>query len=162
MKKRLLEILSAPPFSVVSAGMTIEEVGGTITFINSEEFYYLTPSFVNNYAGSTIEKTARIHTISAALNRPATFAEMFAPLSDNLMDIALTEHQIVNFIRRNRSWMNAGGTTYFPFKYHGQVCVAAVFANSKKTAFGVDVYTFNDETRWLPLYGARIVIPWIA
>lgn len=162
MSKQLLEILNKHPFSIVSAGLVVDEVDGTITFLKSGEFYYLTPSFVNSYGGATIEKTKRIHTIGAELKVPATFKEMFDPLSSDLRKIAFTEHQIVNFIRRNRTWMNAGGTVYFPFKYKGHVCVAAVFANSKKTSFGVDVYTFDNETKWGPIYGTRIVVPWLA
>lgn len=161
MGKQLLELLCTRPFSIISAGLIIDEADGNVSLINSKEFHYIRPSFSGNYYGTTVEKTKRIHAIGAELKIDATFEEMFGPLSDDKKKIAFTEHQIVNFIRRNRAWMNAGSTTYFPFKYLESVYVAAIWPVERNSSFGIDVHRMDEPTKWPSHHGPRIVIPWL-
>jgi hypothetical protein len=162
MIRRLIENLRGSLYYVVSFDMLIDAVDGSGTVIKSQLFSaYIMPSFANTHSDTASTPTPKTSVLGAQLMAHATFKEMFEPLANNLNDIALTEHQIVNFIQNNRDWMNEGDTTYFLFKYRGHICIAAVFPTSGKTSFGLDVYTLDNETKWNhPRFCNRIVVPW--
>ena len=144
---------------LVSIDMKVDAVSGVDTFIHSKEFFYFTPSFINNYSGGVIEPTEETAVHGLVLLRGATFREMFEEISRNIDSLAFTENQIVNFIRNNRKWMNRGAVTYFLFKYRGHTVVTAIFPKHDETSFGLDVYDINDPTRWFHILGAYIVVP---
>ncbi len=144
---------------LISIDMKVKAVSGAETFVHSKEFFYFTPSFINNYSGGVVEPTGETAVHGFILLRNATFREMFEEISRNFDSLAFTENQIVNFIRNNRKWMNRGAVTYFLFKYRGHVVVAAIFPKPDETSFGIDVYDVNNPTRWFHILGAFIVVP---
>lgn len=144
---------------LISIDMKVQGVSGEETFIRSKEFFYFTPSFVNNYSRGATESTEETKVHGFMLLRNATFREMFEEISKNLDSLAFTENQIVDFIRNNRKWMNRGAVTYFLFKYRNHTVVAAIFPKPDETSFGLDVYDVNDPTRWYHLLGAYVVVP---
>lgn len=160
MSGNLISKIDKKLLSLIYFGMPIEAVDGSEIFVKSKDFFYVTPSFINTYAGGHSEPRERAIAIGLRLNSEATFEQMFSSLREHIEDLAFTESQVINFLKKNHSWMNTRGTTYFPFRYRDQVCVAAVFQNANRTAFGVDVYTFNDKTVWPAVFDSCIVIQW--
>ena len=89
----------------------------------------------------------------------ATFSQMFGELNVDVEKNCLTQHQILNFIKKYRHWLRTDGyATFFFFKSKGHFFVAGVRVSSDGV-LRVDVDRFEDPTVWGAGCRRRVVVP---
>lgn len=93
--------------------------------------------------------------------KDAAFAQMFDSLNTDRNKLCLSQHQIINFVEKYRSWLRADGYgTFFLFKSHGEFFVASVLVDSDGLL--VFVRRFGHSRVWYADYRPRVVVPPLA
>jgi len=150
---------------LISGGqeLLLDTVDGSRILANAKDtFVYIDPDLVrwgtNEQGLETPETPIEVH----EMVKDSTFAQMFGSLNSDVKMLCLTQHQILNFIRKYRDWLRTEGFgTFFLFKSNGHFFVARVDVGSDGRLH-VDVRRFGDDDVWLADDRHRVILPQLA
>ncbi len=122
-------------------------------------FSYIDPDLKN--WGTDVEDEATPATAVAVheMVKDGNLAEIFTSLSGDVRKLALTQDQILNFVKKHRNWLRQDGwATLFLFRAGGKLFVAYVFVDS---GGGLLVYVLRFEFGlvWRAGVRRRLVVP---
>ena len=139
--------------------LKLDAVDGKQTIHDSKGvFVYIDGDFKNYGANTVGSSTKEISVDVYEMVKNATFAQMFGSLGNDLDKLCLTQHQILNFISKNRNQLRSGGNaTFFLFKSGENFFVANVDVNSD--GLHVDVNRFENVGVWDAGRLPRVVVP---
>ncbi len=107
------------------------------------------------------EPTAEVKVQVHEMIKDGDFRMIFGGLSNNLDTLCLTQPQIIQFVKKYRTWLRDGGyATFFLFKVGDEFFVAhvRVFSDGLK----VFVYRFSYDYVWNADDRYRVVVPQLA
>ena len=143
--------------------LVLDALDGIETLANAKDvFAYIDSDLINWGADEKGPATEETSVAVYEIAKDATFSQMFDSLSDDLNSLCLTQAQIINFVKKYRSWLRADGyATLFLFKSHGHLFVADVGLGSDGR---LEVYVNRFE--YSGVWGAedryRLVVPQLA
>jgi len=147
-----------------AVSLTVDAVDGTEILADAKDMFLagIDSDFINWGADEPGRFTAETPVDVYEMTQDATFSQMFEDLSSDVRRLCLTQHQIKNFVKKNRSWLRTEGyATFFLFESKGHFFVADVYFNSNDELI-VDVLRFEVSSVWSAEYRPRLVVPKLA
>lgn len=152
-KSKFVELLSIPD-------LVIESLDGRKTIAEAGDIFksYLDSDFKNWGLDNFSEKTEEAPVQVYEMVQNASFSQMFKSLSNNLDDLRLTQHQIINFCEKYpNNFRQDGYGDFFLFKENDEYFVAFVCVDSGGLI--VLVNRFEDGCVWSAGDRLRVVVP---
>ncbi|HEY3916124.1 MAG TPA: hypothetical protein VGN61_16685 [Verrucomicrobiae bacterium] len=125
-------------------------------------FSYIDSNFRHWGCDAPGQPTNQTQTFVYEMEQDGTFTEMFGDLRKDADSLALTQSQIVYFVRRYPHWLKPGGNgTFFLFSVARDFFIAAVYLFSDGR-MGVRVRRFSLERIFRAGKHHRLVVPQLA
>jgi len=150
-----------------SEKLTIEAVPGTEIIPMAEDLFGIGEldeikwAFKNYEADDPGTATDKTIVEVYKMQKHLTFTKVFNCLNCEIESLCLTQHQILEFIRKYRCWVNKQGeTTLFPFISKGKTFVAVVIAPKTDSTQILHVnlcHLRDEEHEWWVL--SNVVVP---
>lgn len=109
--------------------LTLEPTDGTETIAQAADFFTagIDRDFKNWGCDVPSKPTGKMNVQVYEMITDGTFADVFGGLSDNTDTLCLTQHQIIQFVKKHCKWLRADGyATFIPFKVGNDLFVACV------------------------------------
>lgn len=164
--------IAAPPKKIrskylkrISGGrnLVLDAVDGTRVIADATDMFPagIDSDFRNWKADEPGQPTGKTFVDVYEMKQDATFEKMFKSLDADFGRLCFTQHQILNFVEKHKSWLREDGYgTFFPFKSHGERFVARVRVLSG--GLYVDVFQFEGGGVWSADDRRRVVVPQLA
>jgi len=141
--------------------LILDAVDGTEIMANAADVFAagIDPDLKNWGADEPGQPTAETPVVVREMCEDATFAQMFGELNPNVSKLCLTQHQIINFVKKHRQHLRADRyATFFLFKSQDNFFVACVNVFSSDE---LDVYVvrFENSNVWSAERRPRLVVP---
>jgi hypothetical protein len=133
---------------------------GKATLAKAKDVFtgYVDSDFKNWGTDRSGEATPETKVAVYELVRDATFAQFFNSLI-GLNRLALTQHQIKEFVRTHWNWLRTDGyATFFLFRVEQEFFVAVVYFRSDGCLW-VFARRFVDDCEWCGGFRHRVVVP---
>ena len=147
-----------------SVSLTVDAADGTEILADAKDVFPggIDSDFINWGADEPGRFTAETPVDVYEMTQDATFSQMFEDLSSDVRRLCLTQHQIKNFVKKNRSWLRTEGyATFFLFESKGHFFVASVDVHSGGRLY-VSVRLFGSAHVWDAELRRRLVVPKLA
>lgn len=168
MAERIAELIVSVKnelLSLISEGkeLVISPVDGTSLLSKaSDVFSWIDKDFTNWELNTQGPATSATPVQVFEMSKNGTFKDLFLSLSPNLESLCLTQAQIKEFCKTQRSWLRTDGYgTFLLFKKGEDFFVADVGVYSDG-ALGVSVRRFGNSDVWDAGPRRRVVVPQLA
>jgi hypothetical protein len=170
LEKRLYESLvpksrqSAVPLTLISKRhpLIIDECSGNEIFKNASDVFddRNMANIFELFDCSNSREAVLVEVYGVNKTHHITFQRIFNALSADLNMLCLTEHQIIKFCKKYKSWLSdEDGITNFLFKKNNDYLLAYVYRGSMDQ-LDLNITHLNyDDNMPLPRKGCRVVVP---
>jgi hypothetical protein len=145
---------------IISRGhLVLDAVDGTEIIPDAKDvFVHIDSDFKDWGADEPGQSTDETPVDVYEVVKDATFSQMFNDLNTDTNRLCLTQHQIKNFIKKYREWLQYEQATFFLLKSKNRFFVALVNFDS---GGGLKVYAYKPECSrvWYNVNRWRIVVP---
>jgi len=139
----------------------LRATNGSKNLVNSKnifKFFYLDASCENKNFDNRQAPTKKIKINIYKGARVADFATMFNSLTSNKRSVCFTQHQIINFCRRNKKYLS-NWPTFFLFEEGEQFFIARVTTDSWWRGLCIIIYNFNFNCCFGSEESYRVAVP---